>query len=282
VNGLSDPGTEKGRLQRACLEVLREHEAAGALPTSVRFLWYELVQRGVVDKTKSRGHAGVRKGVDQYVAEALMHLRENRLVPWAWIVDETRHAYRYAGHRTIRDGAQAALEAVRLDPWDGTPPPVVVCESRSLAGVLDVVADDYRCSITSTNGQAGGFLRTNVAPLFDGGRPALYVGDLDLSAGQIEANTRRVLDGSCTSWRRVALTDAQADEHGLEQLAVEKEDRRYRPAKTHRAIETEALSQQVIVEILRGELDSMLPEPLADVLVREEQQRTDIRSLLEG
>jgi hypothetical protein len=39
---LSKPHTKAGRIQRACLELIREHEADGALPTSVRFLFYEL------------------------------------------------------------------------------------------------------------------------------------------------------------------------------------------------------------------------------------------------
>lgn len=38
---LSAPDTKAGRLQRACLELLREHERDGALPTNGRFLFYE-------------------------------------------------------------------------------------------------------------------------------------------------------------------------------------------------------------------------------------------------
>ncbi len=34
LDGLSKEGTRKGRLQRACLALLREHEADGALGTS--------------------------------------------------------------------------------------------------------------------------------------------------------------------------------------------------------------------------------------------------------
>jgi hypothetical protein len=59
----------------------------------------------------------------------------------------------------------------------------------------------------------------------------LYVGDLDLSGGQIEDNTRRVLvreTGRDLNWRRVALTAEQRDEHGLAALAIVKHDRRYR------------------------------------------------------
>ncbi len=43
MEGLSKPDTKAGRYQRACLELLREHEAEGAIPTSIRFLFYELL-----------------------------------------------------------------------------------------------------------------------------------------------------------------------------------------------------------------------------------------------
>lgn len=48
--GLSAADTAKGRLQRALLERIDVHEREGTLPTSGRFLFYELVQAGVVSK----------------------------------------------------------------------------------------------------------------------------------------------------------------------------------------------------------------------------------------
>jgi len=37
--GLSDPGSAKGRLQRTALRVMREHQRDRALPTSIRFVF---------------------------------------------------------------------------------------------------------------------------------------------------------------------------------------------------------------------------------------------------
>ena len=47
---LSAPDSKYGRLQRACLELLREHHRKGDIPTNGRFLFYELEQRGVIPK----------------------------------------------------------------------------------------------------------------------------------------------------------------------------------------------------------------------------------------
>ena len=83
--GLSAAHTAKGRLQRALLERLRVHEREGTLPTSNRFLFYELVQAGGVPK-----HATGERRADQNLIDALTHLREAGLVPWDAIEDETR------------------------------------------------------------------------------------------------------------------------------------------------------------------------------------------------
>jgi hypothetical protein len=42
------------------------------------------------------------------------------------------------------------------------------------------------------------------------------------------------------------------------------------------AIETEALSQSIIVGLVRSRLEELVPEPLADVLEREQQQRAPL------
>jgi hypothetical protein len=48
----------------------------------------------------------------------------------------------------------------------------------------------------------------------------------------------------------------------------------------HDAVETEALGQSIIVGLVRDHLDSLLPEPLDDVRVREQEQREKVRASL--
>jgi hypothetical protein len=162
----------------------------------------------------------------------------------------------------------------------GQPPPLVLVESRSLAGVLRDMLGEYLVPVASTNGQVGGFLHTDVAPILADGRRMIYLGDHDPQGHQIEANTRAVLGRyAALRWVRLALTDVQVREHGLP--SVTKSDRRYRPARAHEAWETEALSQAVIVDLVRApaRLDELLPEPLADVRVREAEQRERVAQI---
>lgn len=279
--GLSRPDSAAGKLQRILLGLLREHEAQGedGLPTNNRFLAYELIQRGVITK---RAKPGARRG-DQDLHDALTHLREKGIVPWKWIIDETRSLFTYTGWKTITDWATTMVEHTRLDPWKGMSP-LVLCESRSLSGVLRKLARDYAVKLAATNGQVGGFLHTDVAPRLEPGDRVLYIGDFDWQGHQIEANTQSVLErliGGELDWKRIALTEDQVDHYKLHGDAIMKEDRRYKPVRHHKAIETEALKQPVIVGIVRDALDDELPEPLATVLEREKRQRARMRRVLQ-
>jgi hypothetical protein len=277
--------SKKGRLRAALMELWTQHKGAGTLPTSGRFLYYELVTREVISKART----GARRS-DQDMTDALTSLREDGLVPWEDIVDETRSLEDYTGAGDVKQWVLLVLNSARIDPWAGklakgtmnvtaSPNvPTIITESRSLAGVLRPVAARYAARIASTNGQARGFLRTKIAPILNQGQRVLYFGDLDFSGGHIEANTRRVLEQEVgvLAWERLALTQEQAPKYKL--TPISKFDKRDR--KFHDAIETEALSQEIIVETLRDHLDALLPEPLKAVLEREERQRKEVFRIL--
>lgn len=286
MGGLSKEGTKKGDLQRACLKLLYEHQADGALPTSGRFIFYELEGRGIIPKVylKPDGTPMARTPA-QDVADALYHLREAGIVPWSWLVDETRDLTRWAYAESVYQYVEDSLPHASIDLWGGEPPPLILCESRSLAGVLRNIAGTYLSPIAATNGQVGGFLHTDVGPLIGSAEGAsqrvFYLGDLDFSGGQIEANTRKVLsEYGRLEWERIAITEEQARERDL--TAISKPDRRFKPVRYYDAIETEALRQAEIQRILTRHLDMELPEPLETVREREEQQRVQVRNRLGG
>jgi hypothetical protein len=257
------------------LRELQEHERDGAIPTNARFLYYELVQRGHLSKERT----GARRP-DQDLHDALTDLREDGRIPGDWIVDETRSLDDFTGYPTIKQGVLDQLPYIDLDPWRGRAP-MILTEARSARGVLRPTVSEYRARIAATNGQCGGFLRTEIAPMLRPGDRVLYVGDWDLSGNQIEENTRRVLErviGGPLRWERVALTGEQVEQYDLP--VIIKHDRRYKDGRPHQAVETEAISQRVLIDILRQRLDELLPEPLRRVQEREEQQRRKVAALL--
>jgi hypothetical protein len=282
---LSSQSSKAGKLQRAGLAVLLGKQDDNVLPTNGRFVFYELEHEGIVRKSRPgepRRLRGFPAG-SQDLGDALFALRERGIVPWWWIEDETRFLTQWSYAASISDYMDERLDEARTNPWGNEPPPLILVESRSLGGVLRRIAADYVCPVASTNGHAGGFLRTDVGPLIaaDERQRVLYLGDHDHQGGQIEDNTRHVLErevGRRIEWERLALTQEQIDEHGLK--SIWKRDERYRSAREQFAWECEALGQKVVMDLVREALDAVLPEPLADVLEREAAERERLRVLL--
>jgi hypothetical protein len=257
------------------MNLMDEHQRDGALPTSVRFLFYELVARSIISKEGDRP--------DKIVSEALTDLRERGLVRWADVADESRAIKDYSGSASVAEDLLLYLDVAQIDPWNGNIP-FLLTESRSLAGVLDGLVQDYRGRIAPTNGQVGGFLHTDVAPKLKVGSRVGYLGDLDLCGDDIETNSRRVLEkiiGGELQWQRLALTRQQVTRYGLPTIV--KTDKRFKNGGgRHEAVETEALSQTLIVDIVRRWLERQLPEPLDRVLVRERRERARLRRIIQG
>ena len=162
---------------------------------------------------------------------------------------------------------------------------MILTESRAVAGALRNLADQYAVKIAPVGGHVAGFLHNDIAPTLSEGDRVLYIGDWDWQGHQIENNTRRVLEREVGSlnWKRLALTEEQVDHYDLRRLQIMKIDRRYTPGHPgyrFPAVETEALKQQVIVQIVRDALDGELPEPLERVHEREEQQRQEVVGVL--
>jgi hypothetical protein len=277
---LSRPNSRIGQLQRACLDLLRgpRHQVEGGLPTSNRTLFYELEGIGIVSKeVRLKADGSKRSRTDsQDVSVATMRLRETGAVPWDWIVDETRSLASWSFADSVYEYAAAAARAARIDCWSGMAAPLILSESRGVAGEQRRLAAEYLCPIAGTSGQVGGFLHTDVIPVLKPGQHVLYIGDWDWSGAQIEENTRTVLEAEVgpLQWERLAVTAEQIEQLGLGRIL--KRDRRYSDGKPHYATEVEEFGQLRTRELLRTRLDALMPVPLADVRVREERERDEI------
>ena len=200
--------------------------------------------------------------------------RERGFVPWAWILDEERTLSRWAFAASVAEYLVAELRFARIDCWGGEAPPLVLCESRATAAVLqEALAGEYLTPIAGTKGQARGFLHVEVAPLLaERMRPVLWVGDRDRSGEDIEQNCRRVLEreaGGELEWTRLAMTAEQTE--GIEPIwKVDGRD-----GEGRWAWEVESIGQTGLVDLVRAALDALLPEPLHDVHERERLERAE-------
>lgn len=283
-----DPATKTGRLRKACYDLLMDHHRKGEIPTTCRFLFYELEQRGIVPKK----YPDKVKQPYNDINAATVDLREAGLIPWAWLDDATRSASKPSYRDTIAEDLIGCLGICHLNVWGDDEPPLILCESRGVATVLSATAREYGVALAATGGQSAGFLVNDIAPLVGDDREVLYIGDWEIGGpgDDIEANSRRYLEEHADrefdegTWSRIALTSDQVNGSArLKSLIIEKTDRRYLGGKTYQAVECEALGQTEIVRIVRDRLDERLSDldmSLAAVRAEEDRQRARLRKLL--
>lgn len=139
---LSKPSLKAGKVERVVLRLLLDHERNMGLPTSGRFVFYEMEQRGEAtkpdpdDKRKNRRRSKGWPPGSQDVTDALTRLRERGVVPWSWIFDEERQLVEWDYAATVADYLADRLEAARINPWGDELPPLILSESKATAGVL--------------------------------------------------------------------------------------------------------------------------------------------------
>jgi hypothetical protein len=283
--------SKSGQLQRLVYKhLVQEHAQKDLLPTSIRFVMYELEQLGLLSKEARAIQPGKKmaRRPDQDLQEAITWLRDADIIPWDWIEDESRSIDEWNTAPTVLDYLRDRLKGASLDPWVGVPRPVIICESKAVGGILSrSIGGQYLCPIAPTGGMVRGFLINKVAPvLAERDSKVLYLGDKDDAGGDIEDHTRRVLErkiGETLKWRRIAITEEQADDLRRRGVRpIEKRDNRYRDGNPHQAFECEALGQGYLTDLVRVTLDAMLPKPLDAVLERERRERRQCERLFEA
>jgi hypothetical protein len=158
-DGLSAENTAKGKLQRIALERMLHKQRLGEIPTSIRFVFYELEQAGLQSKrAKNLDGSDSKRKPDQNLIDALTHLREHDLIPWGWVVDESRDVSTWLYADSVAEYLANSVELANIDRFPGVPRPIILCESRGVAGVLERgVAYEYLVTVCPCGGNCHGF-----------------------------------------------------------------------------------------------------------------------------
>jgi hypothetical protein len=174
----SGTGIKKGRgLARASLELIeRMHSLIeAAQPITGRGVGYKLFVARLI--------ASMATADMQRVYRLLKEARERGMIPWEWIVDETRALERTATWDDPAHYARCVAQSYRRDFWNQQPRRVEVwSEKGTVRGVLAPVLDQYAVGFRVMHGFSGATTIHDVAE-DDDGRPliVLYVGDYDPS-----------------------------------------------------------------------------------------------------
>jgi hypothetical protein len=151
--------------------------AEGIQPCSVRALAYQLFNRKLI---ASMGKLNTAK-----VSRACVAARERGLLPWEWIVDDTRQEERVATWADPAAYGRAVMRSYRRNKWDAQPRHVSVWSEKStVEGTLRPVLEKYEVPFQVLHGWSG------ATPVWDAAQAnlhrkqqtlILYVGDYDPS-----------------------------------------------------------------------------------------------------
>jgi hypothetical protein len=286
--------------RRALHERLRELYSAGELATTVSSLYYDGAQSG--QWLSDSEHAKVRFAVAaaegrtirkprvprQNVSDDVQWLIDAELVDPSWVTDFSRDLYDFTGETDLKAAAVREIQHLRLCPWNGVPPLIVV-ESRSLASALQDAVSVFHGRLAPLAGQAGrSYLRTDVAHRLKPTTPVAYLGDWNPAGSDIEANARQKLatysgdwcgDRDDELWTRLAVTNADAASGRY--LRVSKRDGRRRVGHDeYESIEAEALGTTDLRARLVAWFEGLLPRDF-DLDAHESRTSTGQRVLIE-
>jgi hypothetical protein len=207
------------------IEAMRDI-AEAAQPITGRGIGYKLFTQGLIPSMK--------RNEMRRVYRLLLKAREDGIIPWEWIVDETRSLEKVSTWDNPEQYARAVAHSYRRDFWQQQPLRVEVwSEKGTVRGVLAPVLDDYAVGFRVMHGFSGATTINDVAHDDDGRElVVLYVGDFDpsgmfMSEMDLPARLEKY-EGDHVTLMRIALTVEQLDGLPSFAAATKSKDPRYK------------------------------------------------------
>jgi hypothetical protein len=216
--------------------------------------------------------------------------REQGIIPWEWIVDETRSIERVSTWDDPADYARCVARSYRRDFWNQQPHRVQVwSEKGTVRGLLRPVLDEYAVGFLPVHGFSSATAAHDIAE-DDDGRDliVLYVGDFDPSGMFMseEDLPQRVADygGDHVELERIALTEDQTDALPSFPASDKRKDPRYSwfvENYGHACWEIDAMDPRDLRDCIEEAIKQQIePEERCEVINRAEQE--SLRTVLKA
>src|SRR5262245_15581832 len=222
-------GTKKGRgMAKRSLDLIEAMHATAeaAQPITGRGIGYKLFTAGLIPS--------MARNEMQKVYRLLKEARERGIIPWEWIVDETRSLERRASWADPEAYARTVARSYRRDFWLQQPARVEVwSEKGTVRGVLAPVLDHYGVGFRVMPGFSSA-TTVYAAAQDDDGRDmlVLYIGDYDPSGlymSEVDLPKRiSEYGGDHLGLVRIALTREQVSELPSFPATDKRKDPRYK------------------------------------------------------
>lgn len=207
----------------AAVEILNEIQ-----PATVRAVCYRLFTAGMIPN--------MSKNSTNRVSTQLVWARENDVIPWDWIVDETREAERANLWDSIDEIINASVKGYRRNYWQEQQHWVEVwSEKGTVRGTLSPVLEKYGVTFRVMHGYGSATAIHDIAEesaISDKPLTVFYVGDFDCSGlhmSEVDIPNRIDRYDGDADIERIALTDSDVRGTGLPRFdaATKRGDPRY-------------------------------------------------------
>jgi hypothetical protein len=254
----------RGRAQRSKDLIEAMYDAAeAAQPITGRGIGYKLFVAKLI--------IAMSRNEMQKVYRLLKEAREEGLIPWEWIVDETRELEKVSTWSNPVAYARAVARSYRRDFWNQQPHRVQVwSEKGTVRGLLAPVLDELAVGFLPVHGFSSATAVHDAAEDDDGrDLHVLYVGDFDPSGlymSEVDLPNRlSKYDGEHVKLKRIALTRSQL--HGLPSFPAreKRKDPRYKWFVTNygdRCWELDAMDPNDLRACVKREIKKLI-EPVA-------------------
>jgi hypothetical protein len=256
-----------------------------AQPITGRGVGYKLFVRKLI--------ASMKTTEMQKVYRLLKEARERGMIPWEWIVDESRQLEKTSAWDDPEAFTRAAINQYRREYWNQQPVRVEVwSEKGTVRGVLQPVLDEFGVGFRVVHGFASATVVHDIAVDNYDDRPliVLYAGDWDpsgLCMSMVDLPDRlKRYDGTHVVLKRISLVQDQLA--GLPSFpASEKSgDPRYSwftKNYGHDCWELDALDPNLLRECVRRAIKAHI-EPVAweRCKVTERAERSSLNSILKS
>jgi hypothetical protein len=254
-------------------------------PMTVRQVFYQLVTRGVIEKTE-----------EQYQGTVIRLMTDMRLdgsLPYSWVVDESRRVRITETHDNIEDALEQTAKFYRRSALKQADDYIEIwCEKDALAGVLWDVTSDYDVPLMVSRGMPSlTFLHGTAQEIYRAAEQdkATYLyqfGDWDPSGVLVPQSIERRLNQMCErldcpapSVERVALTEAHITEFNLPTRPTKRDGNRHAGAFEGDSVELDALPPRTLRDMVREVIERHIPLAATQALrVAEDSERELLRA----
>jgi hypothetical protein len=256
-------------------------------PVTVRQVFYQAVNRGLVPKDEAKGYRVVQR--------RLVALRASGGIPHGHIVDGTRYVHGSNRYANLEEFAAYAAGLYRKDYWDDSEVRVEVwLEKDALKGVLiPTVVQECGLGLYVTRGFASvTYLQEAAEMIEDDGRETyVYIlTDFDPSgvviAEKVEEELTKRAPLSDITVERLAVNREQIERWNLPTRPTKSSDTRARAFRRRYgtdSVELDAIPPDEMRNLVRDAIDShMEPWRLEQFRMVEREERETLRSMFGG